>query len=173
MNSFLPSRRILLEAVVLVTVAATAGLSLNYQMVMKAFSGRSVPGALSKQVTVESSPAEAERFPVPVDYAELDSLLADGAVLVDARDADYYQDSHLPGALSLPLGDAGQGIEALKARVPLEHTLITYCNGFGCPDSFDLGLLLLEAGYAEVLVYEGGFPEWRDQGRPLESGAGQ
>jgi len=56
--------------------------------------------------------------------------------------------------------------------VPKEQVLILYCNGFGCPDSFDLGVILLQQGYQEVRAYEGGFPEWRDQGRPI-SGGGQ
>jgi len=168
MNSFLPSRRVVLEAIVLVTVALTAGLSLNYPMVMSAFSGRSVPGT-----SVNRSDVSAERLPVPVDFAELDELLAQGALLIDARDAEIYRDSHLPGALSLPLGNAQQTLERFKLQIPPEKTLITYCNGFGCPDSFDLGVLLLQAGYREVLVYEGGYPEWRDEGRPLESGGGE
>lgn len=167
MSRLLPSRRVLLEAIVLVTVAAAAGLSLNFQMVMSAFSGRSVPRA-----TV-APPVEQELLPLPVDYAELDELLAAGAVLVDARDPELYRDSHLAGARSLPLGSAQEDLVRFVEQVPLKRTLITYCNGFGCPDSFDLGVLLLKAGYAEVLVYEGGYPEWRDQGRSLESGEGE
>ena len=168
MNRYLPSRRVVLEAIVLVTVAITAGLSLNYPMVMNAFSGRSVPGTLVKRAEVST-----ERLPLPVDFAELDELLEQGALLVDARDAELYRDSHLSGAVSLPLGHAAEALERFKAQVPFERTLITYCNGFGCPDSFDLGVQLLKAGYSEVLVYEGGYPEWRDEGRPLESGGEQ
>jgi len=47
-------------------------------------------------------------------------------------------------------------------------TLMLYCSGFGCPDSFDLGERLLAEGYLDVRVYEGGFPEWRDAGLPVE-----
>lgn len=168
MSSLWPSRRVLLEAVVLVTVAAAAGLSLNYPMVMKAFSGRSVTTAAPAQ-----APAEQAAYPEPVDFEDLDRLLAAGYRLVDARDPQLYADSHLPGAISLPLGEVDAKLAAFSARVPFTTPLITYCNGFGCPDSFDLGVRLLAAGYRKVLVYEGGFPEWRDRGRPLEKGAGQ
>lgn len=167
-SSFFPSRRILLEAVVLVTVAAAVGLSLNYTMVMNAFSGRNVVN--SPPVPIESAEVQ---FPQPVDYEELDGLLADGHLLIDARDRQIYADSHLPGAVAFPLGEVDSLLAEFVSRVSYETPLIIYCNGFGCPDSFDLGVRLLEEGYHLVQVYEGGFPEWRDRGRPLESGEAQ
>jgi rhodanese-related sulfurtransferase len=57
--------------------------------------------------------------------------------------------------------------------VPEDRPLITYCNGYGCPDSYDLAVLLLEAGYRRVWVFEGGFPAWRDAGLPAKRGGGQ
>ena len=164
-NLLLPSRRVLLEALVLVLVAASAGLSLNYSLVMKAFSGRNVVAV--PQTATQNA---ALQFPVPVDYEELDELLAAGHLLVDARDPHIYADSHLAGAISLPLGEVDQLLADFSVRVARDKPLIIYCNGFGCPDSFDLGVRLIAAGYLQVQVYEGGFPEWRDRGRPLESG---
>jgi rhodanese-related sulfurtransferase len=162
---FVPSRRILLEALVLFLVAASAGLSLNYTMVMKAFTGQNV-------VRVpQASPSEPDQqFPQPVDYEEIDGLLAAGDLLVDARDPHLYAEAHLPGAVSLPLGEVDQLLDQFSAKYPRDTALIIYCNGFGCPDSFDLGVRLLAEGYRSVKVYEGGFPEWRDRGRLLEPG---
>ncbi|WP_020675111.1 rhodanese-like domain-containing protein [Geopsychrobacter electrodiphilus] len=168
MNSpMIPSRRVLLEAVVLVLVAVAVGLSLNPRLVMNAFMGRNV---VSKKPPIAAS---VQKFPQPVDYEELDSLIAAGDQLVDARDHHLYATAHLPGAISLPLGEVGQSLKKFKAQIPLETPLILYCNGFGCPDSFDLGVRLIAAGYLHVQVYEGGFPEWRDRGRPLEAGEGR
>ena len=50
--------------------------------------------------------------------------------------------------------------------------LVVYCSGYGCPDSFDLAMRLLAAGYRDVLVFEGGFPAWQDAGLPVMTGAG-
>ena len=160
-----PSRRVLLEALVLMLVAASMGLSLNYTMVMKAFTGGSV-------VALPQAPAAGAvlQFPVPVDYEELDELLAAGQLLVDARDPQIYVAAHLPGAISFPLGEIDQLLPAFSVNYPRETPMIIYCNGFGCPDSFDLGVRLIAEGYSRVQVYEGGFPEWRDRGRQLESG---
>ena len=168
-------RRILLETVVLGVLAIAVGLSLNFKIVFNAFSGKAI--ATAAVATGNDNPSagrlqEPTALPVPVALDELDDFLADGAVLVDARNSSAFAAAHLPGAVSLPLGDFPQLRAGFAAEIPLTTPLITYCSGFGCPDSFDLGVLLLAAGYQDVLVYEGGLPEWRDAGRPLE-GAGQ
>ncbi len=160
-------RRIFLEAVILGILAFAVGLSLNFSMVFNAFSGKTVTSGVGNQTQMQNQVVLEELLPLPVMLEELDSLLGSGAILVDARSSSAYREAHLQGAVSLPLGQAQDGIAGLKADVPLETTLIVYCSGFGCPDSFDLGVLLLQAGYSDVLVYEGGFPEWKDAGRPL------
>ena len=52
-------------------------------------------------------------------------------------------------------------------EVPRPRTIIAYCSGYGCPDSFDLGVQLLAEGYLDVRVFEGGLPEWRDADLPV------
>ena len=83
---------------------------------------------------------------------------------------DDYRAGHLAGAVALPLGEVAARLADFKLKVPTEQVLVIYCNGFGCPDSFELGVALLAAGYPRVRIFEGGFPEWRDAGRPLEVG---
>lgn len=163
MNNLLPGSRDLLEALVLILVACAAGLSLNYQLVFKSFAG------FSPVEAVRPSTDEV-RFPEPVDFEDLEPLLNRRYLLVDARARQAYLQAHLFGALSLPLGDVDTQLADFKTKVPLDTPLILYCNGFGCADYFDLGVRLLAEGYSRVLVYEGGFPEWRDRGGALNSG---
>lgn len=164
-------KRILLEAIILCALAFAVGLSSNYQLVMNAFTGKTVaPSAIPKPVASSVTGAVAEQvFPDPIELDEIDELLNEGALLVDARNIDDYKAGHLKGAVSLPLGEAVKFDEFTKG-VAKEQVMILYCNGFGCPDSFDLGVRLIEQGFRQVRVYEGGFPEWRDEGRPLEEG---
>lgn len=157
-------RRILLEALILCALALAVGLSLNYQMVMNAFTGKTV------SVPVKKETPTAQAFPVPVELDELGELLAEDAILVDARNVDDYKAGHLKEAISLPLGEVESHLDEFMAQVPKDRVLITYCTGFGCPDSFDLGVRLLAVGYRQVRVFEGGFPQWRDSGRPVEEG---
>ncbi|HKJ04334.1 MAG TPA: rhodanese-like domain-containing protein [Geopsychrobacteraceae bacterium] len=162
-----PLRRLLLQAAVICAVAMAVGLSMNYRMVMNAFTGKTVAPA-----PIKTAQVEVAQFPDPVELQEVQELIASGALLVDARHGDDYLLSHPEGAVSLPLGEIDQRLETFRKEVPADRVLITYCNGFGCPDSFDLGVLLLQAGYQQVRVFEGGFPEWRDAGLPM-TGAGQ
>lgn len=155
-------RRILLEAAVIVLLGVVLGLSFNGRLLMNVFSGRPAPPPV---VTVDRT-----RYPLPVELAEVRELLAAGAALVDARATELYADGHLPGALSLPLAEMDAQLETLRQAVPLDRVLISYCNGYGCPDSFDQGVRLLAAGWQEVRVFEGGYPEWRDAGLPVERG---
>ncbi|HXV19694.1 MAG TPA: rhodanese-like domain-containing protein [Desulfuromonadales bacterium] len=157
------TRRILLEAVVIVLLGVVLGLSFNGRLLLNVFSGR-LP-----QTQVETEPRAL--YPVPVDLAAVRELTAAGAVLIDARAAELYADGHLPGARSLPLGEMDEHLEAFRRAVPTDAVIITYCNGYGCPDSFDQGVRLLAAGWRDVRVFEGGYPEWRDAGLPVEQGA--
>ncbi|SDZ82565.1 Rhodanese-related sulfurtransferase [Desulfuromusa kysingii] len=170
----IPWQRIILEAFILCVLAVAVGLSLNFNLIFNAFSGAviSVPQDANLVVATESSEpfAPALAFPIPVSLNEVDELLASGAILVDARTSHAYTQSHLAGALSLPYADLDNRLAAFKQLVSLGETLITYCSGYGCSDSFDLGERLLQEGYTDVLVYEGGVPEWQSAGRPLVGG---
>ena len=158
-------RRILLEAAVILALGVVVGLSFNYRLVLDVFSGR-----MTAQVPVQGD-GSIEFYPVPVDLQRVQTLLGQGALLVDARAVELYAEGHLQGARSLPLGELSSRLAEFRTTVPLETTLILYCSGYGCPDSFDLGVLLLKDGYQDVQVFEGGLPEWRDAGLPVEKGA--
>lgn len=153
-------KRIVVEATIIVCFGITVGLSFNYQMVMNAFEG--------KVVTAPEIESTTNLLPVPVSLAEVQNF-SQRAVIIDARITELYAEGHLPNAVSLPLADIEQRLTAFIERYP-ERSLIIYCSGYGCSDSFDLALLLLENGYHDVMVYEGGFPEWRDSGLPVEEG---
>lgn len=155
-------KRIGLEACVLISFGALFGLTLNHQLVMDAFMGNLV----SPQGTVEQVSAPST-LPMPVLIEEVQHLLGSGALIVDARSPELYATEHITGAVSLPMVELDAELPDFMARVSTKQTLITYCSGFGCPDSFDLGLQLIEAGYLDVRVFEGGFPEWRDAGLPV------
>ncbi len=155
-------KRIGMEACVLIAFGALFGLTLNHQLVMDAFSGRLVPQP--RQGVQEQMSAA---LPVPVLIDEVRQLLASGALLVDARNPDLYSIGHIAGAVSLPIVEIDTELPEFIERVAKGRSIITYCSGFGCPDSFDLGVRLIEAGYRDVRVFEGGFPEWRDAGLPV------
>lgn len=159
-------RSLLLEALVLIACACLLGLSVNYQLVLDVFEGKLAATGQTAEDTFDPGGA-----PLPVMLAEIEGLVAEGAVLVDARPGDIYELGYIAGARSLPLLELDRLSPEFRKQVSLDRTIITYCSGYSCPDSFDLALALLADGYLDVRVYEGGFPEWRDAGLPVESGA--
>lgn len=167
-------RRILLEALILCVLSATVGLSLNFKLIFNAFSGKSVSAPISADAVIDKSVADnvaaPMTFPLPVELEELDELLSSGTLLIDSRNFADFQESHLAGALSLPFSTLEDDLTDFRKKVAVDQTLVIYCSGYGCTDSFDLGVRLLNEGYSDVLVYEGGFPEWQAAGRPLEGG---
>ena len=157
-------RRILLEACVLVAFGGLAGLSLNHDLVLDAFAGRMTPAKPMEQAAAEQA------LPSPVLLQDVQRLAEEGALLIDARVPEVYAQGHLPAAISMPLAEAEAHLETFQQTVAPDRTLIVYCSGYGCPDSFDLGVRLIAEGYRDVRVFEGGFPEWRDAGLPVAGG---
>ena len=66
---------------------------------------------------------------MPVDIARNDvqRLMATGVQLVEVLPADEYNETHLPGAINIPLKKLNrQSIEVLNQTRPI----ITYCHDF-------------------------------------------
>ena len=156
------SQRILLEALIIFALGAVFGLSFHYRLIFNAFA------AGTADVAAFPALSSAKSYPVPVSLAQVQDLLAGGALAVDARIPELYREGHLPGAVSLPLVEIESGLPFFRQQIPATKALVVYCNGYACSDSFDLAMLLLRAGYENVRVFEGGLPQWRDAGLPVE-----
>jgi len=92
-----------------------------------------------------------------------------GSVLfVDARSQKDYENGHIPGAASLPVGRFDERIESFLNQYPPEQPIVTYCSGRTCEDSHHLAQLLSEAGYTDVRIFIDGFPAWQTEGYPVE-----
>ncbi len=89
-------------------------------------------------------------------------------VFVDARSRDDYDEGHIKGAVSLPVGQFDEKIETFLEQYPPEKAIITYCSGRACEDSHRLTQLLLAFGYAEINVFIDGYPGWEAEGHPIE-----
>lgn len=59
---------------------------------------------------------------------EVRKLLDGGAQLVDVLEPEEYAESHLPGAINLPLKELN---EATASRLDRARPVIVYCNDFG------------------------------------------
>ncbi len=114
--------------------------------------------------------AVAEKVPL-VQLSDMLNFLRDGSRLfVDARPADEYAKSHLPGAISLPF----QSLEETSVlALPLGKPLVIYCTGPECDDSLLLAIELRKLGREDVAVFIGGMELWQAELLGAEGEAAQ
>ena len=102
-----------------------------------------------------------------VDVRELQTLLADGAVtLLDVRPELEYRQGHIPSARSVPVDE----LQLRLAELPKEKEVVAYCRGPYCVYADEAAQLLRSNGF-RVRRLDNGFPEWRAEGLPVETGA--
>jgi rhodanese-related sulfurtransferase len=115
-------------------------------------------------------PREVEATPV-FGEADADFVMQvgrdPGTLLLDARIAAAYRQGHIPGALSLPLGEFAAAFPALEPRLRRARLLVVYCSAVTCSDSSDLAARLRVAGLKDLLVYRGGMADWTARGHDV------
>ena len=99
-----------------------------------------------------------------VDTEALAAALEDGAVLVDVRMPDEYEEEHVPGALLIPLPELG----ARTAEVPTDQRVYVICASGA--RSLAAAEALNRAGWDTVSV-TGGTKAWAAEGRPVGTGS--
>lgn len=87
-------------------------------------------------------------------------FIAQGAVLVDIRDADEHAREHIPGAHHVPLS------EIKKDKIPAQAKAIIYHCRSGARTAAN-AQALREATVCEAYVVEGGLDAWRKAGLPV------
>ena len=161
-------KKLFLEMTVIVLLAVTIGIIWNYRLLRDVYTGKFSEGTPSQKISV--TPAAVL---IPAGLAQVKELHdKKEAVFIDARESSVYSRGHIQGATSLPLAALDSDLQAFMEKVPYETNLVIYCSGYGCHDSKDLGNRLLLKGYRQVLIFDGGYPEWKDAGLPIE-GANQ
>jgi adenylyltransferase/sulfurtransferase len=95
-----------------------------------------------------------------VDVAAARARAAQGALLLDVREADEFAQGHIPGAVFIPRGFLEQRVEE---RLPDKQAeVIVYCAR-GTRSAL-AAKTLAELGYTHVLSLAGGFGQWKQAG---------
>lgn len=96
----------------------------------------------------------------PVSATELlERMRSDDVVVLDVRPEDEYSAGHIPGAISIPVGE----LERRLAELPPEKEIVAYCRGPYCVMSLQAVELLRVRGYRARRLDEG-MPDWRLRG---------
>jgi molybdopterin/thiamine biosynthesis adenylyltransferase/rhodanese-related sulfurtransferase len=99
----------------------------------------------------------------PGDAADM--LKSDGAVALDVREADEFEQGALKGAVHIPRGFLEIQV---AGRIPeLTTPVVVYCAGG--TRSVLAADTLAQLGYSNVVSVTGGFNRWKDEGLPWEA----
>jgi rhodanese-related sulfurtransferase/DNA-binding transcriptional ArsR family regulator len=99
---------------------------------------------------------------------ELLRRVKSGAVTVlDVRPPEEYRAGHLPGALSIPVGE----LKARLKELPKDREVVAYCRGPYCVMAIDAVTLLRKQGFKAERM-EQGVVDWRARGWRVEANQG-
>jgi hydroxyacylglutathione hydrolase len=118
--------------------------------------------ALNRGPLVTTGPQLLPLAPLQVERAR-----ADGALLVDVRTPYQFDDAHVPGALCIPIVEAGFGT---KLAWVADHDQETILIGRDDDDAAHAAALATAIGLRNIGGYlHGGMTSWRVEGKEVES----
>ena len=106
------------------------------------------------------SAAKTEISEVDTDGAA--DRIAGGAVVLDVREPEEFDEGALEGAIHIPRGHLESQVE--NRISDKSAPVVVYCAG-GVRSAF-AARTLGELGYSDVVSMDGGFGRWKDEGRP-------
>ncbi len=163
----MPDRTLLKELLILVGVSFSVALVVNH------ISPRGIPlfgnWDSSAGIVSANSTNEDSLFSEIRDIETAKQIFDQGnAVFVDARSEESFNQGHIAGAVSLPVGRFQEKIQSFRELYVPSTPLVTYCSGRACQDSHELARFLEVVGYSDIRIFIDGYPAWKDKGYPSE-----
>lgn len=90
-----------------------------------------------------------------ISAAQAQTLLQQGAALIDIRDESTFNQGHIEGALRLDNSNVGTFISATNKATPI---IVCCYHGFS---SQGAAQFLCDSGFADVYSLDGGFEGWK------------
>ena len=103
--------------------------------------------------------------PTPLAPRAVEAAIADGAVVIDARTNEQFDEAHIPGALSASAYDTGFATKVARV-VPRDADLIVVAASDGYEQ--EAAVLLASVGLEIHGFLSGGMTAWRSEERPVE-----
>ena len=94
-------------------------------------------------------------------------------MILDVRTPEEYAKGHIPGAHLFFFYHMNEYYPRLEDQLKESAAILVYCGNIDCDDSEFLANELFNLGHAPILVYKGGFEEWKASHLPIESGEGE
>ncbi len=87
------------------------------------------------------------------------------ALFIDARSFPRYREGTIMRAMNVPIRRFKRMLKWLPADK--EAAMVLFCDGPKCGLAEKLADRLVKVGYRKVMVYTGGYPEWRRHNLPV------
>src|SRR3954451_21787131 len=102
--------------------------------------------------------------PIPLAPRAVEVGIAEGALLVDARTNEQFDEAHVPGAISASAYETGFATKVAKVVAPdAELIVVAASDGY----ELEAAELLASVGLRARGYLEGGMTAWRSEGRPV------
>jgi rhodanese-related sulfurtransferase len=156
-------REVIVQSLLIVLAACLVGVATRPVFILNSLKGEL---ALKTDQSVEAADAI-----YVINLSKAKDLFDEGEVVfLDSRSKSAYEESHILGALSIPLLNLVRNRIDLEEILPDKDTiLITYCSGEGCDMAGELAEELARRGYRHLYVFRAGLPEWEAAGYPTEA----
>ena len=103
--------------------------------------------------------------PAPLSPRGVEVAIAEGALLIDARTNDQFDEAHIPGALSASAYDTGFATKVASVVPPdVELIVVAASDGY----ELEAAELLASVGLRVRGYLEGGMTAWRSEERPVQ-----
>ncbi len=102
--------------------------------------------------------------PVPLAPRAVEAGIAEGALLVDARTNEQFDEAHVPGAISASAYETGFATKVAKVAPPdVDLIVVAASDGY----ELEAADLLASVGLRVRGYLEGGMTSWPSEGRPV------
>ncbi|MGL6193801.1 MAG: rhodanese-like domain-containing protein [Thermoguttaceae bacterium] len=99
-----------------------------------------------------------------IGITEMEKIVADkSASIFDARYMRDYNSGTIPGAVSLPINSILSERQEILTGVEKGKRIVVFCQSSGCGYADEVAQFLKFNGYHDVVIYRGGYREWKTQ----------
>lgn len=129
--------------------------------------------APTKTWTLADFPSSPDQPSLNASTEQVVALYELGALFIDARRSQIYEQGHIAKSLSMPVweSDIDDRVAAFyQSGHDPEAPIVIYCSGGECEDSHMLAQKLWGIGYNNIRIYPAGWPDWSAKGLPVERG---
>jgi rhodanese-related sulfurtransferase len=120
--------------------------------------------ALAIILAISNLSGNSQSLSSEVSVKEAQTMVANGAFLLDVREQSEWDEGHVQGATLIPLGELSSHLDEL----PKDKTIVVMCRtGHRSAQGRNI---LLAAGFTQVTSMSGGINEWISEGNPVVEG---